>query len=164
MYSLYNGDLTHSIRKLALKSQNSWYFVHFCVSFMSMIFSKVLFNWAVKKRICKIFGFNALTKLHFLFYLYSLNLNFDICTSVGSWLVKITHLLWQQSILGFGGFKALQIRTIQFQKGDYGFSSPELKAHMSFSDCLSSVCTSLRLTVCPSSEPQSQFQFFSAPN
>ena len=41
--SLYNGDLTHSIRKIALKSQTSCYFVHFCVSFMSMIIFRFWF-------------------------------------------------------------------------------------------------------------------------
>ena len=79
-YSRYNGDLTHSVRKLALKSEISWYFVHFCVSFMFMIFFiNVLFNRAVRKRIYKIFGFNGITKIYFWFFLQSFNFNFDIC-------------------------------------------------------------------------------------
>ena len=93
-YSRYNEDLTHSVRKLALKSKISWYLVHFSVSFMFMLFFvNVLFNWAVKKRIYEIFGFNAITKIHFWFFLQSFNFNFDIYTSVGSWLDKIAYLL-----------------------------------------------------------------------
>ena len=56
-------------------------------------FINVLLNWAVRKRIYRIFGFNAITKTHFWFFLQSFNFNFDICTSVGSWLDKLTHLL-----------------------------------------------------------------------
>ena len=37
--------------------------------------------WAVRKRIYKIFGFNAITEIHFFYF------NVDICTSVGSHLL-----------------------------------------------------------------------------
>ena len=53
-------------------------------------FINVLFNWAVRKSIYKIFGFNAITKIQIWFFLPSFNFNFDICTCVGSWLDKIT--------------------------------------------------------------------------
>ena len=54
----------------ALKDDISWYYVHFCVSFLHMnYFINVLFNWAVKMSIYKIFGFNTITKVYFLIFL-----------------------------------------------------------------------------------------------
>ena len=47
----------------------------------------------IKKRIYKIFGFNAITKIHFLIFLK----DFDINTSVGSWLDKFTHFLFART-------------------------------------------------------------------
>ena len=62
LYSLNNGDLTYSIRKLALISQISWSFLHFWVSFMSMIY------FIVKKLKYRIFGLISIAKIHFWFY------------------------------------------------------------------------------------------------
>ena len=86
--------------KISFENSN---FLIFC-AFLHILhvydfFINVLINWAVRKRIYKIFGFNGITKIHFGFFQQSFNFYFDICTSVASWLDKITHLLCDNWII-----------------------------------------------------------------